>query len=292
MRRLRIVSGIFFALTICVSGAAADAVPSSASTDLAPPELPGPYRVGFTTFPGTVGNDLPTRITVWYPHCAVSDAGCFANPAGTPTYSLTLFTSPNPQIVLPSPLGAVEDGSVMDGAFPLVVWAHGGPPYAPNRERNRLSNFDLMEHLASHGIVAASYERNSAGLCSNELAGPRDVISRMLQRSATAGDLFAGSVDPDKIGAMAQSAGGPAVYALLTGADPSTSLPSGLPPDSRVKALAVTEASHTGCGITLARKQSVTKPYLVMGGSPDLYASSVLRVRRPCAYPSIEWTEW
>jgi hypothetical protein len=42
-----------------------------ASADLAAPDQPGPYKVGFTTFPSTLGENLPTTITVWYPHCAV-----------------------------------------------------------------------------------------------------------------------------------------------------------------------------------------------------------------------------
>jgi hypothetical protein len=245
-----------------------------ASADLAAPDQPGPYKVGFTTFPSTVGDNLPTTITVWYPHCAVGSAGCSSNPPGTPTYLLTTFRSPNPQVMVRSPLGAVEDASVQQGSFPMVVWSHGGPAFTRTRARQRLDNFPLMEHLASHGFIAASYERNNAGLCSNELAGPRDVITRLLTRNATAGDLFAGRIDPGKIGAMALSAGGFAGYSLLTGADPSDSLPLGLPPDARVKALVVTEASHEGCGITLARKQAVTRPYMVMGGSPEFYEST------------------
>jgi len=248
-----------------------------ASADVPPPEQPGPYKIGFTTFPSTLGDNLPTTITVWYPHCAVGNADCSSHPPGMPTYPLMTFALPNPQVVVGSPLGAVEDASVQQGSFPLIVWSHGGPAFTRTRARQRLDNFKLMEHLASHGFIVASYERNNAGLCSNELAGPRDVITRLLDRNATTGDLFEGRIDPDKIGAMALSAGGLAGYSLLTGADPGPSLPLGLPPDARVKALVVTEANHEGCGITLARKQSVTKPYMVIGGSPEFYESLALQ---------------
>jgi hypothetical protein len=190
---------------------------------------------------------------------------------------VTIFTPPNPQILVGSPLGAIQDASVQQGSFPLIVWSHGGPAYPSFREKLRLADFKLMEHLASHGFVVASYERNSAGLCSNEVAGPRDVITRILNRNATPGDLFEGKIDQNKIGAMAHSAGGDAAYPLLTGADPSPSLRQGAPPDPRVKALLVAEADNTFCGVTPARKHSVTKPYLAMGGSPDFYGSLVLR---------------
>jgi len=103
-----------------------------------------------------------------------------------------------------------------------------------------------MEHLASHGFIVASYERNNAGSCSNELAGPRDVITRILGRNATRGDLFEGRIDPDMIGAMALSAGGNAAYPLVTGS-------LGFPPDPRVKALLVAEANNDQCGVTPAR---------------------------------------
>jgi hypothetical protein len=142
-----------------------------ASADLAAPDQPGPYKVGFTTFPSTLGENLPTTITVWYPHCAVGGAGCSSNPPGTPTYPLTIFASPNPQVMARSPLGAVEDASVQQGLFPMVVWPHGGPAFTRTRARQRLGNFQLMEHLASHGFIAASYERNNAGLCSNDWPG-------------------------------------------------------------------------------------------------------------------------
>ncbi len=270
--RMLQAGGVVVAMALVIGGSATST--SLASVVMPPPDVRGPYEVGFTTFSGTVGSGLPTKVTVWYPHCTAGISECSANTPGTRTYAVTLFVPPNPTIVVPSPLGAIENASVEQASFPLVVWAHGGPAFAPSRERMRLGNFQLMEHLASHGFVAASYERNTAGLCSNELAGPRDVITQLLTRNATAGDLLEGRIDPNKIGAMAHSAGGAGAYGLLTGADPSSSLPLGLSPDPRVKALAVTEAIHDTCGITTARKQSVTNPVMVIGGSPDRYGPS------------------
>ena len=259
------------ALSICGTP-----TPAGASGLLAPDEA-GRYAVGFTTFPSTIGADLPTKITVWYPHCRAVYAGCSSAPPGTPTYPVTIFGGPNPQFTIPTALGATPGVSVESGSFPLVLDLHGGPAGAPFRERSRMRDFELMEHLASHGFVGAAYERNNAGQCSNELAGPRDVISTLLARSRTAGDLLEGSIDPTRIGVTATSAGGDAAYSLLTGADPSPQLPQGIAPDERVKALLATEAVHSGCGITPERKASVTRPYLVMGGSPDRYDSNVVQ---------------
>ena len=256
-------------LSVC--GAAAPA----AASELPAPDEAGPYAVGFTTFPSTVGAGLATKITVWYPHCRAVEAGCSSATPGMPTYPVTIFGGPNPQFTIPTPLGAASGVSVENGSFPLVVDLHGGPAGGPFRERSRMRDFELMEHLASHGFVAAAYERNNAGQCSNELAGPRDVISTLLTRSRTAGDLLGGSIDPTRVGVTATSAGGDAAYSLLTGADPSSQLPQGFAPDARVKALLATEAVHSGCGITPERKASVTRPYLVMGGSPEFYDSFV-----------------
>lgn len=259
--------GVAVSLALVIGGSTSSV--SLAANPLPAPDVRGPYEAGFTTFPGSLGTGLPTQITVWYPRCEAGRLGCTPNPPGTPTYPLTLLVAPNPTILAPSPLGAVADASAAQGSFPLLVWAHGGPASASNRERQRLGDLELMEHLATHGFIAASYERNTANTCANELAAPRLVLDQILARNTTAGDLLEGRIDVAKIGAMAHSAGGAAAYALLTGASAVS-----LPPDPRVKALAVTEATHNICGITLADKASVTSPFMAMGGSPEFFDAS------------------
>src|SRR5260370_10056663 len=94
---------VLLAATGPVSSLPAAAAPGH-SDALPAPDQPGPYKVGFTTFASTVGNNLPTKVTVWYPHCPVGDAGCSSNPPGTPTYPLTIFAPPNPPIGAKSPV--------------------------------------------------------------------------------------------------------------------------------------------------------------------------------------------
>ena len=143
LARISLATAALVTGLLLVSGALT-ATKSLASPGLAAPDQPGPYKVGFTTFASTVGNNLPTKITVWYPHCAVGDAGCSSNPPGTPTYPLTIFIPPNPQIIVNSPLGALENAFVQQGSFPFIVRAHGGPAYPSTRERQMLADFKLM----------------------------------------------------------------------------------------------------------------------------------------------------
>lgn len=213
--------------------------------DLAPPDGPGPFNVGVTTFSAIMSGGRITRIQVYYPTLEPADAKS----------RYTILTPAGPY-QLSSPLGAVEDAQAAPGLFPLVVHDHGGP--AAGADFQRVAQLPLHEALASHGFVVAVALHSA-----NAVARVRDlplVIDVLLARSAADGDLLTDSIDPDRIGISGHSAGGGAAIGTAGGWAAND-----IAGDSRIQAMVVYEPSV----LSLNDARTITVPYLVMGGNQN-----------------------
>ncbi|MGH0037206.1 MAG: alpha/beta hydrolase family protein [Myxococcota bacterium] len=220
---------------------------------VAPDEL-GPWAVGRMTFEvvDPERSDRSLMVDVWYPVDEVDAVG----PASV--YDL-LFTGLESAVALDAPPVSSE------GPFPLVAFSHGNNGI-------RFQSFFLTEHLASHGfvVVAPDHSGNTAldlispGTPFEARDRPLDiqlVITRILERNASAGDAFEGRVDPERIGVAGHSFGGFTTLAIGAGFDD-------VPPDDRVDALMpVSPVSTSFSDDELA---SIDLPTLVLGGTADV----------------------
>lgn len=237
---------------------------AASADEIAPPDEPGPFNVGVTTFSATMTGGRVTRIQVFYPTLEPPDDEfryTIATPAGV--YQLR------------SALGAAENAPALPLGFPLVVHDHGGD--APGTDFQRLAQLPLHELMASHGFVTVVALHSS-----DAVARVRDlsvVIDNMLARSAIEDDLLSGSIDPAKIGISGQSAGGRAALGAAGGW-----AANGIVADSRIKAMALYEPSiHS-----LDDASTISIPYLLMGGLqsrnglglPTLFETTALAMPR------------
>src|SRR5262245_58048737 len=168
--------------------------PATASPpDFAPPDEPGPFNVGVTTFSATMTGGRVTRVQVFYPTFEPVDEA----------FRYTILTAAGPY-QLRSALGAVEDAPALPGQFPLAVQDHGGP--LAGSDLHRVQPLSLRHTLASHGFVIIVALHSN-----NEVTRVRDLslaIDVMLDRNADPNDLLADSIDADRIGISGYSAGG------------------------------------------------------------------------------------
>jgi hypothetical protein len=262
MKRRRLAANL--ALIKAAFAGALLAVAAARAGDLAPPDEPGPYYVGVTTFDATMTGGRVTRVQVFYPTFEPPDEGfryTILTPAGT--YQLS------------SALGAVENAVALPLGFPLVVYDHGFP--LAGRDFQRVEQLPLHELMASHGFVTVVALHSA-----NAVARVRDlplVIDVMLARSAAEDDLLSRSIDPARIGISGYSAGGAAAIGATGGW-----AANGIPADRRLKAMALYEPSV----LSLEDASTITIPYLVMGGLqhrngiaiPNLFQSTVLAMPR------------
>lgn len=251
----------------------------------------GPYTVGFTFFIASdaarSGRLVP--IGVFFPADAGAVTGAqparyprnpFVNPT-TAVFTSTNFHNRGIDEVLQEPTPSA------DGPFPLLVLSQGArAPY--------WYNLGLAARFASHGFVVAlmahhgeaAYAGASAsdpllhiaqrGL--NRIYDMKLVIDGMILRSATAGDVLFGLVDPERIAAGGHSFGGLTAIQLVAGDDvvcdtypgganppPSTCVPF-TDVDRRVKALILYDPSTQT--LHWAELQRVTVPTLLVGEDP------------------------
>jgi dienelactone hydrolase len=246
---------------LCVTFLTAGAI---SAKDIAPPDQPGPFHVGVTTFPAVMSGGRVAQIRVWYPTLEA---------AGAQT-KYTIFRAGG-SYQLKSPFWAVDGATALPGSFPLVVHDHGGPTVGT--DPRSVANLPLHETMASHGFVVAVALHSA-----NAVARVRDlslVIDILLDRSASAGDLLAGSIDPGRIGISGHSTGGGAALGTAGGW-----AVNGIAADRRIKAAVVYEPSV----ISLDDASTLDIPYLVMGGAqsqlglavPTLFDATVLATPR------------
>ncbi len=235
-----------------------------AAQPIAPPHEPGPFTVGVTTFSATLSAGRVARIQVYYP--TLDPPNCQTN------YTVLTAAGTYP---LRSPLCAVHDGQPAPGLFPLIVHDHGGA--AAGADFQRLSQLPVHETLASHGFVVA-VGLHSANALNRVLDLPL-VIDAMLARNATAGDLLAGTIDPERIGISGESTGGGTALRVAGGWSENA-----IAADPRIKAMTVYEPNL----FTVADVSTISVPYLVMGGTqftaglaiPDWFDATVLATPR------------
>src|SRR5262245_28728603 len=161
--------------------------------DIAPPDEPGPFNVGWTTFLAPMSGGRVTQIRVFYPTDEVAD-------------DQTQYTIQTPvgTYQLDSPLWAVQDAQALPGRFPLVVHDHGSGAAGPDFQS--VSQLPVHELMASHGIVTVVALHSA-----NPIARVRDlplVIDAMLARSAAGDALLSDSIDPDRVGISGMVWGG------------------------------------------------------------------------------------
>jgi hypothetical protein len=232
--------------------------------NIAPPNEPGPFHVGVTTFTATMTGGRITRVQVFYPTLEPPDEDfryTILTPAGT--YQLR------------SALGAAENAAPAPWEFPLVVHDHGGG--APGPDFQRLTQLPLHETMASHGFVTVVALHSG-----NAIARVRDLpvlIDVMLARSATEGDLLQGSIDPTRIGISGNSAGGAAALGAVGGW-----AANGIGAETRIQAMALYEPSV----LSVDDASTIAIPYLIMGGLqnrngqaiPTLFEATALAMPR------------
>jgi hypothetical protein len=264
MKHCTLVASLALA-DLVVVGLVASAAASPLS--LAPPDKPGPFNVGFTTFSAEMSGGRVTQIRVFYPALEAAD-------------EQTQYTIQTPvgTYQLDSPLWAVEDAHALPGQFPLVVHDHGGGPAGPDYQS--VAQLPVHELLASHGIVTVVALHSA-----NPIARVRDlplVIDAMLARSADDGDPLFDTIDPSRIGISGVSAGGAAAIGAAGGV-----AASGIAADPRIKALALYEPARPP-NYALADASTIAVPYLIMGGDqhanglalPALFEATVLATPR------------
>lgn len=241
MKRCTFVASLALAALAVVGLAASTA---ASPPNLAPPDEPGPFNVGVTTFPAVMSGGRVTRIQVYYPTLEDVDEDS--------RYTI-LYAGGSYQ--LRSPLGAVHDAQAAPGRFPLVVHDHGGGGAGP--DNHRVGQLPLHEAMASHGLVTVVALHSA-----NPAARVRDlslVIDILLDRSASPDDLLSDSVDPARIGISGLSAGGAAAIGVAAGWTAN-----GIVADPRIKAMVLYEP---GTQYSLDDASTLSISYLVMGGA-------------------------
>lgn len=259
MRRFGILVlglGVAFGLIAPPVGASRPAV-RAMSHHRVDPSRTGPYAVGRTTFDvvDPARDNRTFKVDVWYP----------SRPRDVVGRSKSIIDLLLAQTA--SPL-AYDNPMVAPHRFPLVVFSHGSGGI-------RYQSWFEMEHLASHGFIVASPD-HAGNTALDALFGsstpfavtarnrPLDVslvITRMLERGETEGDVFDHHLLRRKIAVMGHSFGGFTAVAAATGwAD--------VPPDPRVKAIVPIAAATEG--FSDAALRSISVPSLWLHGTSDI----------------------
>ncbi|MEO7571246.1 MAG: hypothetical protein ABIX10_02305 [Acidimicrobiales bacterium] len=193
---------------------------------------PGPHPVGVATLSLGKGPE----VEVWYPAAEGT--------TGTVAYDVRDFAPPAIRDILTADIpatfevdGARDAAAAEDGPFPVVLFSHGFTGI-------RVQSSFLTAHLASWGMVVVAPDHPSRDLF-NVLGGTAsgdraDSVDDLLQaldlittEGTTAGSIFEGLVDPDRVAALGHSAGGGTVLgaALDERVDGYVSMASGGPED-------------------------------------------------------------
>lgn len=265
MRRLKVLPLLCVYLLLSAyttTSAGAKAIPN--------PDLVGPYEIGFTSFMLTDASrntDIggrPIPVYVWYP-VHPGDINEFTPEA---VYPLDPISDVVP-VSFSSEWEAYgfdrayqEPPASSDGPFPTVVFSPGwgGPAW---------SALFVGTRLASHGfVVAVVYHYGDAfwpwepfdHLAVASMNRPLDisfVLTHLLTRNGTPGDLLHNTIQPDQVAASGWSLGGYASMALAGGDDlvcdkvfelgyPDTPAETCVPtlPDPRVRAIVTLDGSN------------------------------------------------
>jgi len=186
-----------------------------------------------------------------------------------------------------------------DAPYPMIAFSHGNSGLAEQ-------SWTLMEYMASHGfvLVSCNHVGNTAGdwqqdgkekVPQSVHDRPYDVrfmVETMVERNSTAGDMFEGLIDPERIGASGHSLGGFTTlvasgaelhfqqYAAQCEADPSKNfceylevdcsvVKDGRFPCERIKAAVAFAPAGYGFFDGATGLSKIEIPTLIMGGDRD-----------------------
>lgn len=228
-------------------------VAAVAGADIPPPDEPGPFNVGVTTFSATMTGGRVTRVQVFYPTL---------EPANE-SFRYTILMPPVGTYELRSPLGVAPDAPALPLRFPLIVHDHGG--LAVGADFQRVQQLSLHETLASHGfvIVVALHSNNFV----TRIRDLPLLIDIMLLRNAAPDDELFDSIDLTRIGLSGYSAGGRAAVGVAGGW-----AANGIVADPRIKAMVLYEPLFD----SLNDASTISVPYLVMGGLQNAIGRDVV----------------
>lgn len=264
-KRLKVLPLLFVSLLLsaytATTSAGAKAIPN--------PDLVGPYEIGFTSFMLTDASrntDIggrPLAVYVWYP----ADSEDIKVSTSEAIYPLDPISDMVP-VSFSSEWEAYgfdrayqKPSASSEGPFPMVVFSPGwgGPA---------LSALFLGTRLASHGfVVAVVYHYGDAfwpwepfdHLAVASMNRPLDIsfmLTHLLTRNGTPGDLLHNTIQTDQVAASGWSLGGYASMALASGDDsvcdkffqlgyydtpPETCVPA--LPDPRIRAIVTLDGS-------------------------------------------------
>lgn len=233
----------------------------------------GPYPVGVTK----VAIENGINVEVWYPAVAGS--------SGTDTYDVRDYTAPAIQAILTADVpatytsAATRDAAVADGAFPVVLNSHGFSGI-------RVGSTFLTAHLASWGVIVVSPDHPTRDLYHSVAQITPDVVTTpvddllasldmIVARSTTAGDLFEGHVDPERVGALGHSAGGGTILAAAADQriDGYVSMASGLLGDTDPATLPAKPSFFLAGALDQVISTERTRAAFLAVPSPSLYWS-------------------
>ncbi len=280
---------VFLALVVLLAVRTATAQESPRHFD--PGEV-GPYAVGHTAYFLVDANNgnRPAYISVWYP----VDPDTITSSTPPAQYPLDPYTG---NTFLPVTLSTdwgydpAYEGPAPSkhGPFPLVVFSVASTS-------NSFMYVFYGARLASHGYVFAAIDHYADcnypwspcdGLLTAMVNRPHDVsfvITQLLIKSRTPGELLSNTIDSDRLAAAGHSEGGYAAFALAGGDDLVCdalwpALYGGVPlpypqsdcvpifPDERIKAIITLDGSSQLMRYSwLAR---ISMPSLIMGETVD-----------------------
>ena len=290
MKRFSVLSLIFFGLSLATWPQAQGQISPS------DPGKPGQYAVGHTGYLLTDANNgnRPVYFMVWYP----VDPSSIGPSTPTAQYPVDPYTG---STYLPIMLSTDYEAVGYDAAYEAVPPSHRRPfplvVFSPAHTVDSWQYLNVAPRLATHGYVVAVAEHwNDCqfpwGGCDEFITAainrPRDmsfIITQLLDKNRTPGELLFETIDPEKIAAGGHSIGVYATYALAGGdrlvcdalgpvlfAGESLPYPSGTCvktlPDRRVKAVVALDGiSSQWLHWNELRKISV--PSLIMGETYD-----------------------
>jgi predicted dienelactone hydrolase len=273
-----LVTFVFMATTSVLGvGSAGAQVPDHVAPTSADPARVGPYAVGRTSFTltdptrtrldpvlGTVVRDF--AVDVWYPSDRASVIGV---PKSVMDLKLTQLESPlaydEPRV------------SNVPGGFPLVVFSHGTSGI-------RFQSYFLMEYLASHGYVVVAPDHPGHTLEDMVMGKPVSfdqtftdrpldlsmAIDHVLERNATAGDMFEGRIDGSRIAVTGHSIGAMTALMMKSGwVDPVKGIH--IAPDPRID-VTIPLAPAMMLAKPLPPGVSLSGPMMLIGGTEDRIA--------------------
>ena len=249
-----------------------------------PPDLPGPYRVGYRTAPLTYvpaadGVTRTIQLSVWYPTEATT---------GTPAVYYAALPIPHDDVFADAPLAPPADAS----GYPVHEFTHGHLGFGGSAPY-------MVRHFASHGwvVIAADHTGNTLENQSDPQRPPQIYWWREADDKACldwlehlpGSDPLAGKVRTDKVFLTGHSFGGTDTWALA-GAGYNTQMiaancaaghtdvdcslqaqalyKAGFR-DPRVAAAVSLAGGAEGNVFTLDALTAVTIPMMIMTGSDD-----------------------